>query len=153
MISTKTAINTLFVTVFNKINQFENLWLQKENVNLTINEVHVIESIGNFSPVKLGDLASNLYITPSTLTPVVNRLLKKNYVCRYKDFNDKRISYLSLTKNGISIFNSHAKFHDEMIKSTIKTLNREQLNSLGTALSNLTTFFTEIIEEDSHVHK
>lgn len=140
------TINDLFVNIFNYILIAEEKWLKEQQVNLTINEVHVIEKIGTMRLKSLGEVAEKLYVTSGTLTVMVNKLVSKNYIDKLRSDKDKRVVYLNLTKKGEDIFESHKNFHEKMIKDTQITLDKNERDSLVNALINISKFFKTTIE-------
>lgn len=137
-------VNELFFDVFNNILSYEEYWLFKKKINLTINEVHVIEAIGKEKIIKSGDLSRKLNVTKGTLTVVANRLFSKEYIDRLKNDNDKRLVYLSLTQKGEKIFKEHEKFHIAMIEEIKKVLKKEEMVVLAKAIGNINSFFKKI---------
>jgi len=50
------------------------------------------------------DLAARLHITPATLIPLVDRLEAQGYVRRVPDLDDRRLTWIELTKKSYRLF-------------------------------------------------
>lgn len=142
MSQTEEILNGLLVELFNDLLKIEENSLTDKN-DLSITEIHTIEAIGIKNKKTMGEVANNLRITLGTLTTAINKLVKKGYVEREKDENDKRVVLLSLTQSGINIYNIHKKFHDEMIFSVMEEFKEDEREVLSRLLSKITMFFKE----------
>ncbi|KEH86352.1 MULTISPECIES: MarR family winged helix-turn-helix transcriptional regulator [Clostridium] len=138
----KTILNELLVSTFNEILTIEQTALKSGKLNdLSVTEIHTIEAIGMYKPRTMSEVAGDLGITVGTLTTAINNLVKKNYVERQKDENDRRVVKIVLTKKGKLAYRVHEKFHSDMIKATIDGLTDEEEVLLAAALGKLNDFF------------
>ena len=131
------VLNTLLVDLFNDILKIEASVLKEGEFNdLSVTEMHIIEAIGLDREMTMTEVARDLEITVGTLTTAINRLIKKEYV-------DRRVVLIKLTEKGDEAFKSHADFHDDMIKSIMKELPKDEEEILITALKKMVNFFEE----------
>lgn len=137
----KEVINELLVEVFNHILSIEGVALKSRGVKLSMNEVHVLEAIEKTEEPTMTHLAGRLRVTVGTLTTAMNRLVEKGYCTRYREEEDKRKVFVSLTKKAIEVLEIHRTFHDEMIDSVIKDMNLDQDEVLLNSLKNISTYF------------
>ena len=143
MVSPKEVINELLVDVFNHILSIESDVLKKRGVRLSMTEVHVLEAIRNSETPTMGSVAQKLRVTLGTLTTSVNVLVRKEYVTRYSEENDRRKVYLKLTKSAINVLQIHDEFHNEMVSSLFKDLELEKDEALMKSLENISKYFKE----------
>ncbi|MCF7930734.1 MAG: MarR family transcriptional regulator [Acholeplasmataceae bacterium] len=143
MVSPKQVINELLVDVFNQILSIEGVTLKQRGVKLSMTEVHVLEAIRNSEIPTMGNVAQRLRVTLGTLTTSVNVLVKKSYVTRYRDENDRRKVYLKLTDASHGVLKIHDEFHDEMIESLFKDLELEKDEVLMKSLENISQYFKQ----------
>lgn len=143
MQETKKVINELLVEVFHHILSIEGQMLRERGVDLSMNEVHVIEAITKTQEPTMTNIAAKLRVTVGTLTTAINRLVKKGYVDRNRDKDDKRKVYVYLTQKAYSIMKKHDEFHEEMINAVIEELNLEEDNVLLRSLTNIANYFKE----------
>jgi DNA-binding MarR family transcriptional regulator len=141
MVSAKSVINELLVEVFNHILSIESDVLRKRGVTLSMTEVHVLEAIRNADVPTMGNVAKKLRITLGTLTTSISVLVKKNYVLRYRDEQDRRKVFLKLNSSAIEVLKIHDGFHDEMIDSMFKDLDLEKDELLLKSLVNINNYF------------
>jgi len=143
VVSPKQVINELLVDVFNQILSIEGVTLKQRGVKLSMTEVHVLEAIRNSEIPTMGNVAQKLRVTLGTLTTSVNVLVKKSYVSRYRDENDRRKVYLKLADSAIGVLKIHDEFHDEMIESLFKDLELEKDEVLMKSLDNISQYFKQ----------
>ncbi len=141
MAKAKELINELLVEVFNQILSIESVTLKEKGVKLSMTEVHVLEAIRNTEVPTMGNVAQKLRITLGTLTTSVNVLVKKEYVKRYRDEDDRRKVYLTLTESALATLEIHDMFHEEMISSLIEDLKLDEDEVLIKSLENISDYF------------
>lgn len=140
--SINAVLNELLVTTFNDIVEIEQSAIKKGMLkDLSVTEIHTIDTIGMYIPRTMSEVAADLNITVGTLTTAINNLVKKGYVVRSKDEKDRRVVKIGLTKKGKLAFRVHEKFHLDMIKETIEGLSVEEETVLANALIKLNRFF------------
>ena len=138
------TLNELFVNLFRNINTIEEKAIRTEDyLDVTANDIHVMEAIGVDQAKNMSAVAKVLSVTMGTLTISVNTLVKKGYVDRVRSEEDRRVVLISLSERGMRAFFHHQKFHEEMIEAVVSELNEEEKLVLGKALDNLNAFFTK----------
>ena len=77
------CLNELLVKLFRDITQIEEKEIRTGSYkNLTMNDMHVIEAIGDGEPKTSSTVANQLSVTMGTLTKAIDRLTKNDYVLR-----------------------------------------------------------------------
>lgn len=136
------SFNEILVNLFNDIMDIEEKALITEEFkDITGNDMHIIDAIGIGSPRNMSAVAKTMSVTVGTLTIAINSLVKKNYVERVRSEEDRRVVILSLSEKGKKAYRHHQKFHDDMIKATVKGLSKEETLVLVKAITNMTDFF------------
>ncbi len=69
-------------------------------LGLTYTQYLVMIVLWETEKIDMRALGKRLFLDSSTLTPVTNRLIEKNYLIKEKSKQDKRIAILKITKNG-----------------------------------------------------
>ncbi|MBS6509266.1 MAG: MarR family transcriptional regulator [Paraclostridium bifermentans] len=115
-------VNFLSGRIFNK--------LMKEHKNLDINHAQgkILFVISIYKELSINDLGTELSLSKSTLTSMLDRLEDKGYILKRSSEKDKRITLISNTKKAdesIHIFNDvitkmNAKFYDGFEEEDIK---------------------------------
>ena len=137
------TLNELLVKLFRDVTDAEQKMLVgPEFADITNNDMHVIEAIGIREPKNMSTIARELSVTVGTLTIAMNSLGKKGYVERTRGQEDRRVVYISLSERGKKAYESHEKFHREMIQSMIEKLSQEEVETLVKALSSLSLWFS-----------
>ena len=137
-------INQALVRVYNGI-----LWVEEHKLrksmfrDLTIKEMHAIDAITMYNHQTVSQVAQKLHVSPGTMTATADRLVKKGYVERYRDEEDRRVIRLGLTHKGRVLFRAHRAFHNMMVKGFLKDMNDEELKVVRKALGNLEDFLDE----------
>lgn len=147
MDKSKIMINELLVQLFNDILQIEEHSLKSGVLSdLSITEIHTIEAIGMYTERTMSEVAQILKITVGTLTTAINKLIKKGYVERKRIEEDRRVVLIKLTKKGKLAFRIHAKFHQDMVNTSVEDLNENEERVLISSLNKINIFFKEKYE-------
>ena len=140
--NTHDTINDVLVNLFNDIMAIEEkAIITGEFKDISNNDMHIIEAIGENDAKNMSTVAKSLSVTMGTLTIAINSLVKKGYVDRIRSEKDRRVVLISLSEKGKRAFNHHRQFHEQMVKATIKGLSKDEMKVLGQPLSNLKEFF------------
>lgn len=140
--NTHDTINDVLVNLFNDIMAIEEkAIITGEFKDISNNDMHIIEAIGEKDAKNMSTVAKALSVTMGTLTIAINSLVKKGYVDRIRSEKDRRVVLISLSEKGMRAYNHHRQFHEQMVKATIKGLTKDEMKVLGQALSNLKEFF------------
>lgn len=83
--------------------------------DLTIGEMHVLETVDRFNGKPMTMIANALKVTVGSLTIGVNRLVSKEYLLRIRDEKDHRVVNLSVTPKAKKVLKMHDKFHEDIL--------------------------------------
>ena len=144
---TRHTLNELLVYLFNYILYIEANNLKQKGVELSINEVHILERIEKASSNTMSHLARTLMVTSGTLTTNISRLEKKGYVERYRDENDRRIVRLRNTPKALEVLKIHDEFHENMINKAIGDLGLEENKVLNDKHENILEYFSDMYSD------
>lgn len=141
---TERTLNRLLVEFFQYIMEIEEKKLiTGEFLDITCNDMHVIEAIGLDEPQKMSQTAKILNVTTGTLTKSADALEKKGYVRRCRSEDDKRVVNIMLTQRGIRAYKHHQQFHQDMIAYIMKNISEEESRVLGGAMERLMAYFKQ----------
>ncbi|WPX08665.1 MarR family winged helix-turn-helix transcriptional regulator [Anaerocellum danielii] len=99
--------------------------------SLTFAEQQVIMVLSeNSQPMTMKDIASELGISPSTLTGIVDKLVEKGIVKREPDPQDRRKIQVFLTEEGKNIVEKVNEFRTRVLEPILKNLSPEEINLL-----------------------
>jgi len=74
----------------------------------------------------VSDLSKNLGVALSTMTELVNRLVKKQFVKKIKDLKDHRIVWINLTEKGVKIIQEINRKKQKHILSVLERLTERE---------------------------
>ncbi len=142
-------LNDILVEAYYNILHFEEQAIKKNNrIELSINEMHLIESIGKTekSGRTIGEIAEDLNITMPSVTIAVNKLVKKGHVEKMKCESDGRIVRVRLTKLGNKINIYHQFYHRNMVRQLSDCFTMDERECLMRAIVKLNDFFKKSLE-------
>jgi DNA-binding MarR family transcriptional regulator len=110
----------------------------------------VVRNLFNNGPMSSADLSRNLFVTPSNITGIIDRLEKKQLVERIKKEGDRRVTLITLTDAGEELSKT---LPDPIMKKFIAELadlEPEHVQLLAMAMNQILNLIdTEDVEEPS----
>ena len=144
------ALNEMLVEIFHNILRLEELTIKRAgNLNLTINEMHLIECVGKGGEegLTIGELAGGLKIKSPSVTVAAKKLEAKGYVRKVACEDDGRVVRIQLTREGRRVNAYHSEYHRIMVKSLSRDLTEQEKTVLLGAVKKLNAYFLESIGE------
>jgi DNA-binding MarR family transcriptional regulator len=109
----------------------------------------VVRNLYNNGPMSSADLSRNLFVTPSNITGIIDRLEKKQLVERIKKEGDRRVALITLTHAGNELSKT---LPDPIMKKFIAELadlEPEHVQVLAVAMNQILNLIdTEDVDED-----
>lgn len=138
------VINKALINTYSGILWIEENELRKSTFSdLTIKEMHAVDAISMYNHQTISQVADKLHLTPGTMTSMTDRLIRKGYVQRVRDTDDRRVIRLILTKRGRVLYRAHRAFHNMMVERFLQDINEDELKVVKKALKNLESFVEE----------
>ncbi len=130
--------------IFDKILVTEEKALSKGYFkDLSVAEMHTLESIGLYDSKTMSETAADLGVTTGTLTVAVDRLVRKGYVKRQRDEHDRRVVRVQLTRQGKLAYRMHHKFHTLLVDRLVEPLDEAQRELFLSTLQSISDFVNE----------
>lgn len=134
-------IKNMMVDIFALVEKLEEESVKGSSFeNLSLTEVRTLAAIGRGRPRTMTNVSSVLGISVSTLTTAINKLVKKGYVERLKDKNDKRIVRLALTEAGVRVVVEHEKYGDSIVDEALRRLSKNERNRIERVLTEIDSY-------------
>jgi DNA-binding MarR family transcriptional regulator len=107
--------------------------------DLNQKELSILDFVGNREEVIMRDIAEHLNAPVSTLTTIVDKLVSKKLLDRYRSEEDRRIVKVVLGKAGMAAYEAYSKEKLNMSRSMLAAISDEDQE-------NLMRIFKEIIK-------
>ncbi len=106
--------------------------------DITMNQMHYLETIAMLSNPTSGDLADSLSVTRPSVSAIVKKLIETGYLTKTKSKIDGRVYYLYLTDKGLRFNELHSEIHQILARRIIENLNQDEIVVLAGLLGKLT---------------
>jgi DNA-binding MarR family transcriptional regulator len=108
-----------------------------EKFGITGPQLWALKTISQHEGLSLGELSKGMYLHPSTMTGLIDRLEKKGFVERYRDQEDRRVIKLRLTTGGEElVVRTPNPIQGKMIYG-LRRLKRAELSSVHDSIRKL----------------
>ncbi len=99
-----------------------------EDLGLTMSQLRVLIILNGDPGMTAGNLAERLSVRPSTVTGIVDRLVKQDLVERRADPDDRRVVRNFLSTTGEPVINEFSAASREFIESFLEPLSDSELS-------------------------
>jgi MarR family 2-MHQ and catechol resistance regulon transcriptional repressor len=96
------------------------------HVGLNMQELRVVEFLGNEGPHMMRELAEHISVAVNTVTSVVDNLERKDLVCRQRSEEDRRVIRVELTDLGREIHKSLVEVNLRLFSSMLSVLTEDE---------------------------
>ncbi len=141
-------LNEELSMAYELMNHIESNMSSDRKLNLSINEIHLIEKISSQGGRTIVNLAEDLKITKASVTVAVQKLERKGYVYKEKNENDLRSVYVYLTEQGKKMERVHKYFHLRMVRNMTETLTDDETTSLLSGLIKINAYLNSLDEKE-----
>jgi MarR family transcriptional regulator, organic hydroperoxide resistance regulator len=108
-----------------------------DKFGITAPQLWAVKTISQHEGLSPGELSQRMYLHPSSITGLIDRLEKKDFVERYRDKEDRRVIKLQLTPRGTVLMRmTPDPIQGKMIHGLSK-LKRTELSSIHEAIQKL----------------
>jgi MarR family transcriptional regulator, organic hydroperoxide resistance regulator len=97
----------------------------------------VIRIVGRFPGISAGRLAATLHVHPSTLTGVLDRLVRRGLLERRKDPSDARRALFELKKKGVAVNRMRTRTVEAAVKDALAHVERADVDATKRVLPAL----------------
>jgi len=104
---------------------------------LTLTQMHYLETINQLENPNITELATALKLTKPTVKVSIDKLIEKEYVCKVQSDEDRRSSHLHLTEKGKKINQMHDFAHKQIAESVSKRLSKTEREILVVLLNRV----------------
>jgi DNA-binding MarR family transcriptional regulator len=119
-------------------------------LGLSLTQLRVLFILRENRGLTARGLAETLNVTPSTLTRIMDRLVRDLFVTREEDPGDRRLVRHCLTPAGLDMVGELERTGRERMDRILSRLSQEQLEQLITALTDLSAV-SDAVEEEEEV--
>jgi len=89
----------------------------------------------------IGNIADAMLVTKGTLSVNASRLIKKGYLTKYVDKEDRRVVRVEITDKARDILKIHDEFHENLIDRALEDLNLSDNEVLNKSFESILTYF------------
>ncbi len=114
------------------------------SISMPPSHINVILYLSKVKSSPISQIAKNLNISKSNMTPIIDKLIDMELVNRYTDNKDRRILRVELTPKALEIFKYLESAAKDSIKSKISILSAEDLDDLSSSLYTLSAILKKL---------
>jgi MarR family transcriptional regulator, temperature-dependent positive regulator of motility len=130
---------TDFVEAFAELwKRLQKLWERNlATLGLTLTEIRILRLLSDNGPSPMAKLAAELYMTPASITGLVDRLEADGLVVRERNTRDRRVVTVRITSKGDETFEKGRKLYRRFVENTLRSLTKAEARQLIQTLAKL----------------
>lgn len=101
---------------------------------LTIPQLWALKVLSEHGPVRVSELAARMYLHPSTVVGILDRLEAKKLAVRERFDGDRRVVNVGLTQTGKALVKRPPAVHSEMLLAGLESLSARELRTVARGL-------------------
>ena len=109
----------------------------ERETGITGPQLWAIKVIGDLSAVRVSDLAARMYLNPSTVVGILDRLESRRLVQRNRSHDDRRVVRVQLTRVGKELLVRAPEVASGLLVNGLETLTSKELNNIEASLDKL----------------
>lgn len=96
----------------------------------TTTQCYTLLEISKFGSLSMNEISEKMNLNSSTMTRILDKLVRDDYILRCKDENDKRIVIVSLTEKGVEATSKLSDSVKAYYKKIIKNIPEGQVEEI-----------------------
>ena len=113
----------------------------ENETGLTGPQLWAIKVINEHSSIKVSDLANQLYIHPTTVVGIIDRLEKRKLVQRRRCQDDRRVVWIELTASGHALVKSAPQVAQGLLVEGLEVLALSNIVEIDRSMKRLVKIF------------
>jgi DNA-binding MarR family transcriptional regulator len=113
----------------------------EKETGLTSPQLWAIKTINESSPINVSDLANKLYLHPTTVIGIIDRLEKQDLVTRRRSKDDRRVVWIELTDKGNDLIKSAPEVAQGLLVSGLEKIAASNLIEIDRSMKHLVKIF------------
>ena len=109
---------------------------------LSVQEAQALLSIGSRGRMTMSEIAECLHLSLSSMTAVVDKLEKKDFVARARKADDRRVVQVALTRAGSKFYKLVREAHVQFMEKFLGALDTAEQDTLLTLFRKITAKLT-----------
>lgn len=136
-----------FYSIVNRTNQLRSLPVCLEGCQpLNTAALHLIETIGTYECINMTEISAKLGLTKGAVSQMAAKLVAKGLIIKTKPPHSEKDVYLSLTSEGMNVFDAHNRLHKELyadLSVLLEDFTEQDLERISLFFRKVETYMDE----------
>ena len=113
----------------------------KQETGLTGPQLWAIRVVHEHGPINISDIAKRMYLHPTTVLGIIDRLEARGFVSRNRSRDDRRVIWLELTHDGKGLLQSVPEVIRGLLGARLEGIALKDLEEIDDGISHLIKIF------------
>src|SRR6516164_1357567 len=121
-----TELRRLVEDMLYQFRKFDDTTANGPHVDLSCQELRLVEYLGDSGPHKMRDIADFLLLAVNSVTTTVDNLERKNLVRRQRSEEDRRVVHVELTEAGQDVYRAALADKTSVLRKMLEPLTEDE---------------------------
>ncbi len=98
-----------------------------KDTGLTLPQINVIKILAAHKKLKVSELGMEMGLTNATVSSLLDRLEKQNLIRRERSANDRRVVYVQLTEDGVTLIKNSRETVRNYFQTLFQDCSKEEM--------------------------
>jgi DNA-binding MarR family transcriptional regulator len=118
-----------------------------ENRGIIHSQTHILILLQQQKAMPISEIGKQLLISPSNMTPLIDKLIDEDLVVRRPDKKDRRVINVAITRRGLEHLDALYKAKLDSFKTKLSNLSDDDLSLLLSSLQNILKVIAKVDAE------
>ena len=104
---------------------------------MPLTQYHILDMLSEKKNMRMGEISQLMSISRPNLTPLIDKLVNMNYVQRIPDSHDRRVTYITLTNEGLAALNAEQKSIEANVNEFLTRMTKSEFQKFFDALETI----------------
>lgn len=116
----------------------QRLWEKNlASIGLTLTELRILRALSRDGPSPMAKMANELYMTPASITSLVDKLEAEKLVERVRSSDDRRVVKVRATAKGEDALDKGLKLYRRFMGRALESLSKDEVSELIALLTKV----------------
>lgn len=113
----------------------------KRGLGLTGPQIWTIRVLHEYGPIKISDIAKRMYLHPTTVLGIIDRLETRGLVSRTRSRDDRRVIWVELTETGRDLVRETPAVVRGLLGEKLEGISSAELGAIDAGIAQLVRVF------------
>ncbi len=139
-----------FEMYFNKMRKLDVASFFTENISfheyIQLKVINILSCETENGSIQVSQLVENSGLSPQAVSKLLKNIEEKNYIVRFTNKDDRRITQIKLTEEGIRVYKATSKQVEEVMNKVFSEFTEEEIKSFAFLTEKFFNLYADTVD-------